>query len=86
MSYINVGAFINGKRPASKKAVREALASDPASVVFDKTAGLFDGWGNLTVADLQPGVKLSLVGPDPETKRNFYGTLELDKNGKVKVS
>jgi hypothetical protein len=85
MSYINVGAYVNGKRPASKKAVREAFAADPNSVEFDKTAGLFDGYGSFQgIADLDAlpaGTTLVLVGPDPERNRKFYGNVVKTSKG-----
>jgi hypothetical protein len=82
MSFTNVGAFVDGQRPKSKKAVREALADDPYRVTFDPTSPFDPAYGTvLAGADLGTilagGHKLTLVGPDPETKRNFFGTVEL---------
>lgn len=38
MSFVNVGALVSGQNATTKKALREALASDPASVTFYATA------------------------------------------------
>lgn len=92
MTFHNVGAYVNGERPKSKKAVREAIANGDY-VTFDGTATMFESITG-TVADgvlivngdvAGPSTKLALCGPDPYTKRSFYGTVE-NVNGKVKVS
>lgn len=79
------GIFINGVRPASKKAVKEAIASNPSSVRIEATSFFgneYDGPASELPADSRP---IAFVGPDPERKRNFYGTIEW-KNGQLKVS
>jgi hypothetical protein len=85
MSYLNTGAYVSGSRPASKAALKRALLADPASLSFDKTAAFFNGEGTLTLADLEPGLKLTVTGPDPYVKRNWYATVEL-VNGKVRIT
>lgn len=79
------GIFINGTRPKSKKAVKEAVLNDPESVRIEATSlfgGEYDG-----PADLLPGpAKVHFVGPDPYTSRKFYGTIERKPDGSVKVS
>ncbi|MCD6056517.1 MAG: hypothetical protein K0Q89_47 [Thermomicrobiales bacterium] len=68
------GIYINGKRPASKKAVKEALNTTPESVEVETTR-----FGHEALAyalDLKPGTKVNFVGPDPYTSRKFYGTLQ----------
>ena len=79
------GIYINGVRPASKKAVKEAVESDPASVRIEATSFFgneYDGPASELPANAG---KVVFVGPDPYNKRNFYGTIEW-KNGKLKVS
>lgn len=77
------------RRPKSKKEVKEVLAATPERVIIEATS-LFGNEYN-GVADLLPldeqykGEKIYFVGPDPYTKRNFYGTIEI-KNGKVVAS
>lgn len=78
------GIFINGLRPKSKKAVKEAVATNPASVVIEATS-LFGNDFEGSVLGLPPDKAVYFVGPDPYTKRNFYGTIEIVA-GKVKVS
>lgn len=90
MTYINVGAYVGEtrpeNRPKTKKALKEAIAAGTEIVRFDKTAIDFDGAGYLVTGDLTWGTKLSVVGPDPYTKRDWYATVELLANGKVRVS
>ena len=84
MSYVNVGAYINGKRPSSKTALRTAVKNAPETVSFDSTALMgeqFDG----SAVDLEEGTKLSVTGPDPYTSRKWYATVERTAKG-LKVS
>lgn len=76
------GIFIKGRRPATKKAIKDAVAADPSSVEVESTS-FFGGWSG-SVADLPVGTRIDFVGPDPRTKRNFYGSLER-KGDKVTV-
>lgn len=74
MSYINVGAFINGERPKSKKALREALKGAPETVSFDSTSPMgpqFSGAASAIPAE----VTLSVAGPDPYTRRNWFASV-----------
>ena len=78
------GIFINGVRPRTKKQVKEAVANAPASVRIEATSMFgneFDG----PVSDMPIGKQVTFVGPDPYTKRNFYGTIRR-LPGKVVVS
>jgi hypothetical protein len=69
--YINVG--VQAPHNKSKKALKEAIASNPEAVVFYGTTEFgigptYDGHGDT----IPEGVSLSVVGPDPYTKRNWY--------------
>lgn len=88
MSFVNVGAYVNGVRPASKKALKDAvkaLEANQGFVSFDPTAA-FGGrvWIKANLADIGTD-KLSVAGPDPYTNRKWYATVEV-KNGKIVVS
>lgn len=97
MSFINVGAYVGESRPASKRALREALASG-AEVSFDTTSAFgptemitAPGFSDAVVAftgsrRLVRGEKLSVVGPDPYSNRKWYATVEITAAGTVKVS
>jgi hypothetical protein len=88
MSYINVGASdLAGNRIKSKKALKEALSQDPASVVFDGTSpmGPQQFCRPATVASLPEGYTLSVSGPDPYAKRTWDASVKVI-NGKIKVS
>jgi hypothetical protein len=90
---VSHGVFINGQRPKSKKAIKEAIANG-GIVVFENTSAF--GGQDLTVDGLTgllyeaDGTKLAVsspiafVGPDPYRDRRFYGTVEV-KGGKVVV-
>lgn len=67
------GIYINMGRPKSKKQVREAVAADPGSVTIEATS-VFGNEYEGSVANMPEGDVL-FVGPDPYTKRNFYGKL-----------
>lgn len=79
MSYINVGAEINGVPAKTKKALKEAMQSAPETVVFYSTSDFTTGawYGH----HLPKDDKLQVVGPDPYTKRVWYATVT--DNGKV---
>jgi len=66
------GVWINGSRPKSKKAIKEALlAGDEVSLEATSVFGNeYDG----LVTDAPDG-NYTIVGPDPYTKRNFYGNV-----------
>ena len=88
MTYVNVGAYVDGVRPRTKKALREALAVSPADVRFDQTSAL--AAGKISSCDLRgdavpPGYRLAVVGPDPYTHRRWYAVVEII-DGRVEVS
>lgn len=76
------GIFIEGRRPKSKKAVREAVEAG-LNVRIEATSwhgNEYDG----SVENMPIGT-VSFVGPDPERDRRFYGTITRTTNS-VKVS
>jgi hypothetical protein len=87
MSFVNVGAcYDNGERIRTKKELKAALATASSTVVFDKTSYL-DSSGlprQIKVSDLTSGVKLSVCGPDPYERRQWWATVE-NKSGKITV-
>jgi hypothetical protein len=84
MAFINVGAFINNERPASKAALKRAMKEDPASVRFDVTEMLTANAGRTIAGNEVPeGDTLVVVGPDPYTNRKFYGNVKVGRNGVV---
>lgn len=74
------GIFIDGKRPKSKKAVKDAILADASRVVFENTS-MFGG-SDYDGTNVPSG--LTFVGPDPYTSRKFYGSISY-KNGKPRV-
>lgn len=79
------GLFVDGRRPTSKKAVKEAVADDPYRVTVEATSIFGDEFdGALPNYDGAKGI--TFVGPDPYTKRSFYGTITRKGDGTFKVS
>lgn len=76
------GIFIRSQRPKTKKAIKEAVASDPASVRIEATS-LFGNEYDGLVSDAPDGT-YHFVGPDPYTRRNFYGDIVV-RDGKATV-
>jgi hypothetical protein len=86
MSFYNCGAFgPNGSRIKSKKQLKELLKADPKGVYFDGT-GLFDATSGYRGHEIPVGLKLSVVGPDPYSQRNWYASIERRDNGTYKVA
>lgn len=81
MAFINCGAFINGERVKTKKALKEALKADPCVVTFDATSA-FESNRTIYGDSLPVGDTLVVVGPDPYTSRKWYGNVYL-KDGKI---
>lgn len=81
--YVNCGARVNGVRPTTKKALKDALRMVPLSVTFDATSG-FDGRGGLGHCP-DMGTVFSVVGPCPFTKRAWYASVTADSDGRLTV-
>jgi hypothetical protein len=67
------GIFIRGARPASKRAVKEAIASDPRQVSIEATSWFGNEYGG-PLPDAPAGT-ITFVGPDPHRDRRFYGSI-----------
>lgn len=72
------GLYVNGQRPKSKKAVREAVASGML-VSIEATSWHGDEYDG-SVSGAPVGAYL-FVGPDPHTDRRFYGTITVTAKG-----
>lgn len=99
---MSMGVRINGADAPSKAAVKRALRDDPASVYFYGTSLFGepsperDGFGipgNARREDANPpfanrvqsGI-VTFVGPNPYTKRTFYGQLKWNREGRLDVA
>jgi hypothetical protein len=87
MTYINVGALVNGERPRFKIRLKEALDTAPDTVTFDGTSPLSPGG----IRDYRPdeiseGVTLIVVGPDPETRRSWYANVTRSADGTLNIT
>lgn len=75
------GARIGGRWCSTKKALRQALAADPASVWFEATADSTSVRGDR----LPVGQRLIVVGPDPMRNRLWHANVALKPNGTFTV-
>ena len=75
----------NMRRPKSKKEVKELVADEGGNgtYVAVEATSMFGNEYDGSVSAMPDG-EVYFVGPDPYTKRNFYGTI-VKKNGKVVV-
>lgn len=78
------GIYIDRAGPASKKAIREAVAANPASVLLESTSLSHGGEFNGPVTKAPPG-RYYFTGPDPYTARKFYGQIVVSNDGKITV-
>lgn len=79
------GVYIDGRRPRSKKEIKETLAEldGPERVVLQPTSVFGNEYGGpLTDA---PQGDYTIVGPDPYTSREFYGTITVDATGRAGI-
>ena len=75
------GIFINGSRPKSKKAIKEAVANGKR-VTLEATS-LHGGDYGGAIENAPIGTHF-FVGPDPYTNRKFYGQVVV-KGEKITV-
>ncbi|AVD99405.1 hypothetical protein SEA_BILLNYE_234 [Streptomyces phage BillNye] len=78
------GIWINGERPKSKKAIREAVETNPAMVDVEATS-LHGGEYGGPLHQAPEGTMIVFVGPDPYKSRKFYGTIT-KFNGELHIS
>ncbi len=78
------GIYIDGRRPASKKQVREAALENASRVALEATSPFGNEYdGPLSEA---PAGDYTFVGPDPYDDRRFYGRIRIGTDGGVRVS
>lgn len=68
------GLWIDGRRPKSKKEVREVAQSAPERIEVEATSLHGNEYGG-KLTELGVFASVSFVGPDPYTSRKFYGTI-----------
>jgi hypothetical protein len=78
------GIFVRGRRPKSKKEIRETVAVNPSLVSAEATSW-FPGEYSGPLSAMPDGSTIVFTGPDPHTDRRFYGTIK--RNGdSIKVT
>lgn len=84
MTYMNVGAYVNGERPKTKAALKRALAENPAGVTFDGTSPMGPQHDDLSGVNIPVDLILSVTGPDPYRARNWYANCKVNvRTGRV---
>lgn len=78
------GAYVGATRPATKKALRDAIAADPSRVTFEATS-LFGDEYDGPADGLPDGVTVYVTGPDPYRRRNWYANVSRGKDGRLTV-
>ena len=78
------GTFVNGMRPKSKKAFKEAVKANPKDVAIEITSVFSPDEGIHNLTNMKPG-SYAIVGPDPYHNRKWYGTLTVRENQKFSV-
>lgn len=76
------GIFITGRRPKSKKEIKEAIADD--STVRIEATSFFGNEYEGPVESMPEGETIYFVGPNPHSDRRFYGTITR-KGNKITV-
>lgn len=82
--FYNCGCYNHQRRIQTKKALKEALRENTSSVYFDGTS-MHDTVPGYRGNEIPEGVTLSVVGPDPFTKRTWYALVKRNGDG-LKVS
>lgn len=77
------GLFVNGRRPTSKKQVKDVANGDPRNVRIEATSIFGNEYDGLA-SEMPENTTVYFVGPDPHTKRSFYGQITR-KGDKVTV-
>lgn len=81
------GIFIHGRRPKSKKEIKEYVnnlyidpTTDPFGLVIEATSMFGNEFDGSLAEALRIGNHgpFTFVGPDPYNNRKFYGTLKYD--------
>ena len=81
MAYINGGV----RNLRTKKSLKDAVKADPTAVTFYST-GMFGDQFNGPVSDLPVGATLTVVGPDPYSKRDWYASVTRNGKGTITVT
>lgn len=68
------GIFIEGKRPSSKKQVREAI--EAGKRVRAEATSVFGNEYDGLISEMPKNTVITFVGPNPHNDRRFYGTIK----------
>jgi hypothetical protein len=84
MLSLNLGVYVNGGRPRSKKAIKEAVNDSGQTVTFYSTSCFDEYDGKQWLSDKLPDGEHYFVGPNPYADRKYYGTI-IKRNGTITV-
>lgn len=77
-------SYGTAERFASKKALKDAVATRGADAVTVTDTSAFDNRGTVTVASLA-GSSAVIVGPDVYNDRRWYANVKIKKDGSITV-
>jgi len=78
------GIFIDGRRPKSKKEIKETVRNRPDAVTIEATSMFGNEYGGV-VTQMPENKTVFFVGPDPYSARNFYGQIERTRDDRLVV-
>lgn len=78
--HINVGAKVDNVHVPTKKALRDVMNSNPASVEFYPTS-MFGAQKPIKGNELPDNTILQVCGPDPQTSRKWWASVKKGANG-----
>ncbi len=74
------------RRPKSKKEVKVYLANNPFDVLVEPTSPFGNEYeGQVSTDRVQEHGPILFVGPDPYSRRNFYGSIKVNRKGVLTV-
>lgn len=81
--YVNAGARIDGRDPATREELLAVLAERPERVVFYATAALGPDKGRvIDAADVPDGVNVTVYGPRPGLAHDWWVNVVRDTDGR----
>ena len=73
-------------RPKSKKQLKELVAKDPSQIAVEQVSMFGEQFeGRLSKEAIEEWGPITFVGPNPYSKRDFFGQFFLNGKGEVSV-
>lgn len=78
------GIYIGGRRPKSKKAVKEVATANPERVIVEATS-IFGNEYEGRLSEMPKTNTVTFCGPNPHSDRRFYGTIKWNEKKQMWV-